>query len=138
MIEINRQNYKQYHNKENMFFDSVHDDYLQNMSVDYFNKSICLLCEKTFPQNKKYQMIFHDFIFMNCTGVDFWGQDNRFYDMAIEAKEEKFKSYLISCDALEKEPVKYYAAKDYILVWLGFMSGDAMNIICKKITMRSL
>ena len=138
MIEINSQNYKQYPDEAGPLFDSVHDDIMQDMSVDYLKKTVSIICKKTFPLTQKYQMVFHDFIYMNCTCMDFWGKDDRLYYMSIESNPEKTKSFIIDSEVLEKEPIQYYTEKEYINVWLGIMSGDAINIICKRLTIQQI
>ena len=137
MIEINKQNYSEYlNNKESPIY-NLHDGILYGFHMDFFSKSVVLSVEITYPQKKNIKLIFQDVIFLNGTNGCFWGQDYAIYSMYIESDPEKNLLFLKEPDSLEKKPEKYFPMDDYIHTWLGILSGDVINIVCKTILLKT-
>ncbi|MBQ6022214.1 MAG: hypothetical protein IJL25_04740 [Clostridia bacterium] len=138
MIEINKQNYTEHLNKKEGVIYSLHDDLLSVFNIDFFSKTAAITVRKSYPQRKDIKIIIQDIISINCTNGCFWGKDYAIYAMDIDSDPEKICLYLTQPDSLEKCPEEYYAFDEYIHIWIGLMSGDVINMICKTIFLEDI
>ena len=127
--------YIDFFNKE--FFDSInlHDSIFSGFTFQYEGRQVTLECVN-FYEKIKHRFSFLNVIFLEMQGCSFWNGGERVYGQSTLEKCEQLEKLL----NVQQQNKELYSNSlltkgiQYIPLEIELVSGDALLIICEKIS----